>query len=169
MPSAQVTLPANVSSVPTARHFVESILSGWGLQDLGWVATLIVSELAANAALHARGEEFSVSVSTQADGVRLEIKDNSLRLPQRRSYSHDATTGRGLKLVSELSQDWGVDPTDSGKIVWAVLRQQVAGQDDNESEVDAILAAFADDGDADVRPLRRGEAQASARQLPTAA
>ena len=169
MPSAQVTLPANVSSVPTARHFVESILSGWGLQDLGWVATLIVSELAANAALHARGEEFSVSVSTQADGVRLEIKDNSLRLPQRRSYSHDATTGRGLKLVSELSQDWGVDPTDSGKIVWAVLRQQVAGQDDNESDVDAILAAFADDGDADVRPLRRGEAQASARQLPTAA
>jgi anti-sigma regulatory factor (Ser/Thr protein kinase) len=168
MPSAQVTLPASVSSVPTARHFVESILSGWGLKELGWVATLIVSELAANAALHARGEQFSVHVRTEGSGVRLEIRDGSMRLPQQRSYSHEATTGRGLKLVSELAQDWGVEPGTSGKTVWAVLRPQVAG-DDDERDVDALLAAFS--ADEDVRPAAEGRDQASAwlHQLPTAA
>jgi anti-sigma regulatory factor (Ser/Thr protein kinase) len=132
MPKAQVTLPATVSSVPTARHFVESILSGWGLQDLGWTATLIVSELAANAALHARGEEFSVEVSTSAEGVRLEIHDGSLRLPQQRTYSHDSTTGRGLRLVSELAQEWGVERGSAGKTVWVVLRPDVASDDDDD-------------------------------------
>jgi anti-sigma regulatory factor (Ser/Thr protein kinase) len=151
MPKAQVTLPANVSSVPTARHFVESILSGWGFRDLGWVATLIVSELAANAALHARGDEFKVRISTGNDSVRLEIQDTSQRLPQQRLYSRDATTGRGLKLVAELAQDWGVEPTKDGKTVWAVLRAEVAADDTDDRDVDSLLDAFSDD--ADVIPI----------------
>ena len=171
MPRAQVTLPANVSSVPTARHFVESILSGWGLEDLGWTATLIVSELAANAALHARGEEFSVAVSTAGDVVRLEIHDTSLRLPQQRTYSREATTGRGLKLVAELAQEWGVDPTAGGKTVWALLRSDAAATDDDasESDVDALLSSFSDDSY--VIPLfdRRERPGASASRLPAAA
>jgi anti-sigma regulatory factor (Ser/Thr protein kinase) len=172
MPTAQVTLPASVSSVPTARHFVESILSGWGLRDLGWNATLIVSELAANAALHARGEEFSIQVTTQDDGVRLEITDSSLRLPQQRTYSNDATTGRGLKLVSELAEEWGVEPTDGGKTVWAVLRPDaVSGDDAEDTDIDALLDAFSDDGDDDVIQLtdRRDRPIASARLEPLAA
>ena len=171
MPKAQVTLPASVSSVPTARHFVESILSGWGLRDLGWTATLIVSELAANAALHARGEEFSVMISTEGDGgIRLEIHDTSLRLPQQRRYSDDATTGRGLKLVSELAQEWGVEPTATGKTVWAVLRAQPAsGDDEDDADIDALLDAFSDDaGEDDVIQLsdRRGPQASACSSIP---
>jgi anti-sigma regulatory factor (Ser/Thr protein kinase) len=173
MPTAQVTLPASVSSVPTARHFVESILSGWGLQDLGWTATLIVSELAANAALHARGAQFTVGVSTEADGIRLEIHDTSVRLPQQRSYSNDSTTGRGLKLVAELAQEWGVDPTPTGKTVWVVLRPPAASGDDSEqTDVDALLEAFADDdAEDDVIQLfdRRDRPHATASFRPVAA
>jgi anti-sigma regulatory factor (Ser/Thr protein kinase) len=153
MPTAHVTLPASVSSVPTARHFVESILSGWGLRDFGWTATLVISELAANAALHARGEAFSVRISTEGDGVRLEVDDASLRLPQQRSYSADATTGRGLRLVSELCDEWGVVPASAGKTVWAILRSGSASDDDGkEVDVDGLLAAFSDDAD-DVIPV----------------
>jgi anti-sigma regulatory factor (Ser/Thr protein kinase) len=172
MPKAQVTLPANVSSVPTARHFVESMLSAWGLKELGWTATLVISELAANAALHARGDEFCIRISTHADGVRLEIDDTSLRLPQQRTYSSDATTGRGLRLVSELTHEWGVIPSDAGKTVWAVLRaSSVAADDDAEVDVDALLSAFPDD-DGDVIPIfdRRDRPQACApRRLAVAA
>ncbi|MCU1591071.1 MAG: fixL 1 [Frankiales bacterium] len=151
MPKAEVTLPAAVNSVPTARHFVESILSGWGLQDLAWTATLIISELSANAALHARGEQFSIRISTEGEGVRLEVDDNSLRLPQQRSYSNDATTGRGLRLVSELAHEWGVTPREHGKTVWAVLQADAGSADDDEEvDVDALLSAFSDD---DVIPL----------------
>lgn len=147
MPSAEVTLPANVSSVPTARHFVESILAGWGLTELGWTATLVVSELAANAALHARGDHFSVSVSTNGDGIRLELHDTSVRLPQQRSYSREATTGRGLRLVSDLAHEWGVQPTADGKIVWALLRTDTgsSGDDLDDAGIDALLDAFSDE------------------------
>jgi anti-sigma regulatory factor (Ser/Thr protein kinase) len=171
MPKAQVTLPASVSSVPTARHFVESMLSAWGVKELGWTATLVVSELAANAALHARGEEFCIRISTDADGVRLEIDDTSLRLPQERAYSAEAATGRGLRLVSELSHEWGVIPSRAGKTVWAVLRAASSSADDEpDVDVDALMDAFPDDGD--VIPIfdRRDRPQASApRRLAVAA
>jgi anti-sigma regulatory factor (Ser/Thr protein kinase) len=162
MPKAEVTLPAMVSSVPTARHFVESILAGWGLEEIGWTATLVVSELAANAALHARGESFAVHIATQADSsVLLEVADGSLRLPQQRSYSSDATTGRGLRLVNELADDWGVHSRNNGKTIWALIRPSSApesGRDDPDE--DTLLSAFGDD---DVVPIQEGRTGPSAR------
>ena len=142
MPTAAVTLPASVSSVPTARHFVESILRGWGLDTLSWTATLVTSELAANAALHARGSDFSVRVTADGDGARIEVDDTSKRLPQQRTYSDDATTGRGLRLVSKLADNWGVTPGTDGKTVWVVLKPKPGaggGEDDDiESMLDAV-------------------------------
>jgi anti-sigma regulatory factor (Ser/Thr protein kinase) len=167
MSKAEVTLPAAVSSVPTARHFVESILAGWGFSDLSWPATLIVSELAANAALHARGESFSVRILGEPDCVRLEVTDGSLRLPQQRTYSADATTGRGLRLVAELAQEWGVAPSATGKTIWVVLRTSEAGSGaDDEVDLDALLDAFSDEDIAPVtelpnRPTATGRAIAA--------
>jgi anti-sigma regulatory factor (Ser/Thr protein kinase) len=168
MTKAEVTLPAAVSSVPTARHFIESILSGWGLKELAWTATLIVSELAANAALHARGEDFRVRVSTEAEGIRMEVVDSSIRLPQQRSYSDDATTGRGLRLVSELSHDWGVTQQAQGKTVWAVVRGEPRTERGDVDEAE-LLQAFSDGTD-DVA-LTDGPDQpgARARELAVAA
>jgi anti-sigma regulatory factor (Ser/Thr protein kinase) len=165
MSEAQVTLPAAVSSVPTARHFIESILDGWGLRDLAWPATMIVSELASNAALHARGQQFSIRIVSDEAGVRLEVMDSSPRLPQQRTYSSEATTGRGLHLVDELAADWGVALGDEGKTIWAVLRP--IGEDDSgeeEVDVDALLDAFsADDDDDNVVPITEAKARACSR------
>lgn len=145
MSEAEVTLPAAVSSVPTARHFVESILTGWGLSGLAWHAAMIVSELASNAALHARGQQFSIRVSTVAEGVRVEVTDGSLRLPQQRSYSTEATTGRGLRLVEDLSADWGVVPAANGKTIWALLvAENDLGTVDDDVDVEALLTVFDD-------------------------
>jgi anti-sigma regulatory factor (Ser/Thr protein kinase) len=152
MPTAEVTLPAAISSVPTARHFVESILAAWGLHDLAWNSTLIVSELAANAALHAHGTSFSIRVLADSGVVRLEVDDGSLRLPQQRSYSEDATTGRGLRLVAGLSSEWGVNPSSAGKTVWAVLREgDIVDAITDDTDIDALLDAFGDD--AEVVPI----------------
>jgi anti-sigma regulatory factor (Ser/Thr protein kinase) len=145
MSRAEVTLPAAVSSVPTARHFIESILAGWGLSDLAWDATLIVSELASNAALHARGQEFRVQITTEDDGVRVEVSDGSLRLPQQRTYSSSATTGRGLRLVDELASEWGVTTTGAGKTVWVRITSDGGpGGAEADGDVDRLLAAFDD-------------------------
>jgi anti-sigma regulatory factor (Ser/Thr protein kinase) len=139
--SAHVVLPGISSSVPTARHFVESLLTAWGSQDLGWTAALVVSELAANCTLHAR-TEFTVRVLQEGGGgVRLEVTDGSARVPQQRGYGIEATTGRGLLLVQQLSEQWGVDSTPYGKTVWVRLGP---APEAGEDEV-ALLSAYADD------------------------
>lgn len=169
MPKAEVTLPASVSSVPTARHFIDSILSGWGLGELVWTATLVISELAANAALHAHSVDFHIRVSTQVDGVRLEVADESRRPPQQRRYSAEATTGRGLWLVAELAAEWGVVTEPGGKTVWAVVRASTGSgaRDDIADELgaDELLAAYQEPPLADEagRPtgLSRGAAVAA--------
>ena len=144
MPHAEVTLPAEASSVPTARHFVESILTSWGHPDQGWAAALLISELSANCTLHAR-TDYTVSVRLTEDEVRLEVSDRSVRTPAVRDYGTTATTGRGLRLVDELSHGWGVDLRGDGKTVWAVLRltaEDPADAEEDEVDLDALLASF---------------------------
>lgn len=152
MPHAQVTLPGEASSVPTARRFVESILSSWGQPDHGWTAALLISELSANCTLHAR-TPFTVSVELDGDEVCLRVSDGSLRAPAVRDYGTAATTGRGLRLVQDLSESWGVDLREDGKTVWAVLRPEQSAHDDADEDeadvdLDALLATLgADVGD----------------------
>ncbi len=137
--------------MPTARRFVESVLTGWGLSDLGWTAAILTTELATNCALHA-GTSFRVRVQRTGEGtVRLEVSDGSVRLPQQRHHSATSTTGRGLRIVGDLSAAWGVSTADDGKTVWVDLTD--AGddggrrQDDiaSEDELDGLLNAFGDD------------------------
>jgi len=148
MQHAEVTLPGVASSVPIARHFVESVLSSWRQPELAWTATLIVSELGANCALHAR-TEFTVRVSLESDhAVRLEVSDGSLRLPRQRSFGLESTTGRGLRLVAELATDWGVESGSHGKTLWVRLTQpseDVLPEDGADVDVDALLATFGED------------------------
>lgn len=139
MPHAEVTLPGSTSSVPAARRFVESIVTAWGHPDLGWSAAVVVSELAANAALHAR-TPFTVTVDSVENGtVRVEVSDGSRRQPQQRTFGAHATTGRGLRLVEDIAASWGVVDRDGGKSVWVVL--------DESSSVTMLEAA--DDADVD--------------------
>lgn len=150
MPHADVTLPGSTSSVPTARRFVESVLSGWGHPDLGWTAAVCISELAANCALHAR-TDFAITVTLDGDTARIEVSDGSRRTPAVRAYGNEATTGRGLRLVTEYARDWGVDVTEDGKTVWVVLAPELPASlilvpdDDDNDAVDALLTGF-DDG-----------------------
>ena len=144
VPHAEVTLPAEAASVPTARRFVEDVLTGWGLPDQGWAAALLISELSANCTLHAR-TAFTVCVELTDDEVLLHVSDGSLRAPAVRDYGTSATTGRGLRLVEEISAGWGVDLRDDGKTVWASLLLHDDGtgsRDDVEEDLDALLAAF---------------------------
>ena len=150
VPEASVTLPGDASSVPAARRFVTSTLEAWGYDDISWTAQQIVSELAGNCALHAR-TEYSIRLVDGADGLRLEVQDQSKARVQPRRYSRESTTGRGLRLVEHLADAWGVEPATDGKTVWVTLRSGRAGtsgdEEDVDLDVDALLAAFDDDDD----------------------
>lgn len=98
-------------AVGAVRRFVCDTL-GVGLEH---PVVLVASELATNAVLHA-GTPFRVRVSSESS-IRVEVHDGtSIDELEKRSGS-----GRGLALVEQVADDWGVDSTPPGKYVWAVL------------------------------------------------
>jgi anti-sigma regulatory factor (Ser/Thr protein kinase) len=105
--------------VPAARHFVLDTLAACNLSHVADDAALIVSELAANAVVHAN-TAFRVLVSLASPGVvRLAVEDASCSQPVlRRAGRHDRG-GRGIALVAEITREWGCDLSPDGKTVWA--------------------------------------------------
>ena len=114
----QRTLPPDPSSAMVARAFARDVLATWEERDALEVVTLLVSELVANAVLHA-GTKVEVVMKQRGQWLRVEVADESPVLPGLREFDPDATTGRGLTLVELLAADWGVEPCDEGgKLVW---------------------------------------------------
>jgi anti-sigma regulatory factor (Ser/Thr protein kinase) len=111
------TFPSAPVSAGQARAFVESVLAGAGLDHLAYTATLLVSELVANAILHT-GTPLEVVVRCGDDRVRVEVHDGNPQLPVRKHYSTMSGTGRGLMLVERMAARWGAERTAGGKTVW---------------------------------------------------
>jgi anti-sigma regulatory factor (Ser/Thr protein kinase) len=136
------------ASVRAARRFVAKTLSSWGHDDAVWDAQLVVSELATNAVLHA-GTPFTVRLTLQGRKVRLEVDDGVSRAPRERRFGPDATTGRGIGLVAEVSASWGVSMRPGGKSVWCELSgttdRDLRGTQASDEEPD--LDAFLDEAD----------------------
>jgi anti-sigma regulatory factor (Ser/Thr protein kinase) len=113
-------LDSNFDVVSEARAFVRSRLGAWDVGDRADDAVLIASELVTNAILHARTP---VQLRLIADGVsvRVEVFDENSRLPVVSGVGPDATSGRGLAVVSCLAGAWGMELEADGKVVWAEL------------------------------------------------
>jgi anti-sigma regulatory factor (Ser/Thr protein kinase) len=115
-------LAPNPASVGEARRFTVDTLRGWGRDDLTPSGALLVTELFTNAILHAR-TMVRVILERGVVFVRVEVRDGSPIRPAMRNHGLDASTGRGLALVSKLSDSWGVDVDEAGKVVWAQLAE----------------------------------------------
>ncbi|MET9293869.1 ATP-binding protein [Streptomyces sp. NPDC003077] len=119
-----VLLSATRRGARLGRLLATEQLRSWGLPlD---TATLVIAELASNAALHGRvqGRDFRLSLSVvDADTLRIEVTDARVdRVPARRRPDSPtgAESGYGLLLVEELAERWGVSqPTSLSKTVWA--------------------------------------------------
>jgi hypothetical protein len=104
-----VDLPAEPASVGQARRFVRGVLADWKLESLVDTVTLLTSELATNAVLHAR-TGFAVVVSLSGREVRVDVLDGSAVTPRSRQPSLTAATGRGVNMVAALADHWGPTP-----------------------------------------------------------
>lgn len=131
MPEAltvELTLAGVTASIPEARRFARATLQSWELHLVVDAAALIVSELATNAVLHARSS-FTVRLALDGQGKLLvEVVDGSVRPPQAKPHGAGATTGRGLSIVEELADEWGVEPRPDGKAVWVRLDAVAVGE-----------------------------------------
>jgi anti-sigma regulatory factor (Ser/Thr protein kinase) len=140
----QVVLAAQPASVSAARRFVRQLLEDQGHDALVDDGQLVVSELVANAVLHAGGP-----ITLEADfedgppaRLRVQVADGSPLSPTIRDYGTGASTGRGLALVARLSAGWGVVPVEPiGKAVWAELVDDEAAASDAPSPAVTSLEA----------------------------
>jgi anti-sigma regulatory factor (Ser/Thr protein kinase) len=108
-------------SVPAARAFARETLVDWGVRGRADDVVLCVSELATNALLHGvpPGRGFLLRLLPCGDGVRVEVHDSGGGVPAVPLDPDGADEGgRGLLLVSELADKWGVAEREPGKVVW---------------------------------------------------
>jgi PAS domain S-box-containing protein len=119
-----IELEPRPGSVGTGRRFLRQNLKRWRCpEDVIEQTVQVGAELLTNAILHA-GTPFTVEVS-HAEGVaRVSVRDYSPAMPIVRPHGPDATTGRGLDLISALSRRWDVAALPDGKVVWAEIDGQ---------------------------------------------
>ena len=111
------------SSVADARHFVLGLLPDTD-DDVRGAIAIMVSELATNAVVHAR-TDFCVRVEMGNEVVRVAVSDDSARAAQLRpAPTPEQVNGRGLRIVHEFADGWGVVPEGSGdgKAVWFTIK-----------------------------------------------
>ena len=111
--------PSQARHVKDARLFVGYCLSGHDLLDHLDDVSLVVSELATNAVIHA-ATPFTVGLARRDQELVLQVRDHLLSaLPAPwTAHAHDPH-GRGLQIVRALSTSWGVSRRPDGKSVWA--------------------------------------------------
>jgi len=113
------SFPPDVASIRAARQFVLNALGGLTSERRDAIAVM-VSELAMNAVQYAR-TPFVVRTQVDGDTVRVEVTDTASALPHAQPLPPPTSQhGRGLFLVSELADQWGVSrkPDSAGKTVW---------------------------------------------------
>jgi anti-sigma regulatory factor (Ser/Thr protein kinase) len=134
----RVRFAADPVSVSAARRFVTDGLVSWERTALIDSATLCVSELAGNAALHAASTFMEIAMQPLGKAVRVSVEDDGAVpaevVAPRATFTEldgsdgfdlddQPTTGRGLAIVSVLASEWGVEHTPEGKRVWAELTE----------------------------------------------
>ena len=117
--SDDLELAVQPVSAYVARDFVRRHLIAQGLPHLIDDVTLVVSELATNALVHAQ-TPFTVSLQAFDQTLLLKVEDGSRTGPVQVVGRVLDTGGRGLTIVAMLSRAWGADAhPDGGKSVWA--------------------------------------------------
>jgi anti-sigma regulatory factor (Ser/Thr protein kinase) len=105
--------------IHNVRAFVAELVDGCPAAD---DVVLLSSEVATNAILHSASGAagtFSVSVLAGRGSVRVEVRDlGSATAPSVRRSRQPGESGAGLSLVEKLSDRWGFDGGEHGRVVW---------------------------------------------------
>jgi anti-sigma regulatory factor (Ser/Thr protein kinase) len=135
MPRIATHTPAPEShAIGTARSFTFQTMHKWGVTDRADDIAAVVTELLTNAIRHALPQAqhaaatlspwpIKVGLLHPGSHVICAIADPSTELPELRAPDWQDESGRGLLVVSSLSDHWGcfAAPGDQGKVVWGAF------------------------------------------------
>ncbi|WP_371661389.1 SpoIIE family protein phosphatase [Streptomyces sp. NBC_00280] len=147
-------LPEDPRAAGQARRHVREQLSAWGLDDLTPTTELLASELVGNVVRHAKGP-VQLRLLHGAELI-CEVFDGSLTMPRIRRATETDEGGRGLQLITALSQRWGTRYTPTGKCIWTEQALQPPAGGQGEAPGDALELMFLNPGEFDDIPELRG-------------
>ncbi|MET0424108.1 MAG: STAS domain-containing protein [Actinoplanes sp.] len=99
------------------RTIVAQACAGWHQKEIASTAALNATELVANVVRHAR-TTMIFTVGLRDGRLSMTVRDGSRRLPKTVDPGPADAGGRGLRLVRDLTESWGVLPISDGKVVW---------------------------------------------------
>nr|WTB28875.1 serine/threonine-protein phosphatase [Streptomyces sp. NBC_00830] len=111
------TLPPDTAAVAGARTWATRQLAAWMLEELAYTTTLVVSELVTNAMRYSTGP-VELRLINDDRTLICEVSDTSSAAPHMRKPRLVDEGGRGLSIVTQLTQHQGTRYTASGKTVW---------------------------------------------------
>ncbi len=121
--SERLHLPADTTCAAHARCIVRETLHSWGLDSFEPTASLLATEMATNAFLHAGGASM-LMLSVDSTRLRIDVTDHVPESDPRRVDAGDLSeNGRGLALVASIADRWGVRRSrrEHTKTVWCEL------------------------------------------------
>jgi anti-sigma regulatory factor (Ser/Thr protein kinase) len=117
---------AKPSVAGDARRLTQQQLLEWELPGLVDDAALLVSEVVTNAVVHARSDiDFTLAVAEGS--LEVGVADRETRRPRVRptdpglqpdEWAWLSTHGRGMVLVDQIADEWGVEELATGKQIW---------------------------------------------------
>lgn len=112
-------VPPDPAAVAGIRLAAGGKLEEWGLTELDFSMELVLSELVTNAIRH--GCE-PIHVRLIHDRTLIcEVSDGTSTSPHLRYAATTEEGGRGLFLVSQMTERWGTRYSPQGKVIWAEL------------------------------------------------
>lgn len=154
-----LTIEPDLSSVRSARRFISGHIGGLD-QRLVENVTLMVSELVTNAIRHGLGGG-TLTLEVTDQSLRVDVTDQSTGIPILRSPAFNESSGRGLRIVAELSDDWGIESLPgSGNTVWFCV-------DLHTSRVGEFRNSASQSGDVSSPPASHRALPAQAHTPPT--
>ncbi|MDX3772226.1 MULTISPECIES: SpoIIE family protein phosphatase [unclassified Streptomyces] len=106
------------TAAATARGHTRRTLADWNVdEDTAYAAELIVSELVTNAIRYGAPPMQLRLIRNRT--LTCEVHDDSATSPQLRHARTVDEGGRGLFIVAQLAQRWGIRYTTEGKTVWS--------------------------------------------------
>jgi MEDS: MEthanogen/methylotroph, DcmR Sensory domain len=126
VPGAVRSFAFSPDAPAAARHFAVSEMRRWAAAEATELAddvALVVTELAANAIVHAQSG-FTLALWAHQDVLRISVRDGSALPRPEDGPALPPAPLHGLGAVDALASRWGVEPLGAaGKTVWVDLRR----------------------------------------------
>lgn len=106
---------------PRRYRIARAYLRLWGMPGLTDPVELALTELVTNVHRHVPDRWCTVTLLRTDDGVRIEVYDRSPAAPTHRTATEWDESGRGLSLITLLTDKWDITPSSTGKTVWCEI------------------------------------------------